>query len=100
MEQYHKLVRDKIPEILDAKGVSYERLLVQGEEYKSALIAKLQEEIVEFTEAGAMEELADILEVVDALKALPEYASVADVQKKKHQERGGFAGGIVLKGEK
>ena len=100
MAQYNKLVRDRIPEILDAKGVSYEKRIVEGEEYKTALIIKLHEELAEFTEAGAIEELADILEVVEALKVLPEYADVERIRKEKHDERGGFAGGIVLTGEK
>lgn len=100
MAHYHKLVRDKIPGILDAKGVPYEREIVSGEEYRQALVAKLAEEVAEFGEAGAVEELADVLEVVRALQALPEYATVEEERIKKHEERGGFEGGIVLSGEK
>lgn len=100
MAQYHKLVRDKIPDILDAKGVPYEKTLVSGMEYRKVLIEKLAEEVAEFTEEGAIEELADVLEVVSALRALPEYENVEKVRKEKELERGGFVGGIVLKGEK
>ena len=64
MESYHKLVRDKIPEILDGKGVSYEKRTASPEEYKAELIKKLDEEIQEFAEAGDPEELADVVEVV------------------------------------
>jgi predicted house-cleaning noncanonical NTP pyrophosphatase (MazG superfamily) len=98
--KYNKLVRDRIPEILDKKGVPYEKRLASDDEYKTELIKKLEEEIVEFKEEGSIEELADIMEVVDALKKLPDYANVLDVQKQKRDERGGFDERIILKGEK
>lgn len=100
MESYNKLVRDKIPERLDVKGVPYEQRVANQEEYKAELIKKLFEEIGEFSEAGDIEELADILEVIDALKKLPEYADVVEVQAKKREERGGFEKRLILKGEK
>ncbi|HRH27087.1 MAG TPA: nucleoside triphosphate pyrophosphohydrolase [Parcubacteria group bacterium] len=98
--KYNKLVRDKIPEILDGKGVPYEKKVANDTEYKEELIKKLEEEIVEFKEAGSVEELADILEVVDALKKLPEYANVLDVQKTKREEKGGFEKRLIVSGEK
>ncbi len=100
MAQYNKLVRDKIPEILDAKGVPYEKRVADDAEYRDALIAKLLEEAQEFVEEGAPEELADVLEVVRALKNLPEYAEVEVLRAQKKDERGGFEGRIILKGEK
>lgn len=100
METYNKLVRDKIPEILDKKGVSYEKRIASPEEYKVELIKKLGEEIQEFSEAGDMEELADVVEVVEALKKLPEYADVEAIRQKKREERGGFDEKIILKGQK
>ncbi len=98
--KYNKLVRDKIPEILDKKGVPYEKRVASYDEYKIELIKKLEEEIVEFKEEGSIEELADILEVVDALKKLPDYANVLEVQKQKREEKGGFDERIILSGEK
>lgn len=100
MAAYNKLVRDKIPEILDAKGISYERRTASPEEYRTALIAKLLEEAEEFAEAGAKEELADVLEVIVSLTSLVEYADVERIRKEKYDERGGFNGKILLKGEK
>jgi len=52
MTQYDKLVRDRIPEILDAKGVSYTKRIADTQEYKDELIRKLVEEANEFAEAG------------------------------------------------
>jgi predicted house-cleaning noncanonical NTP pyrophosphatase (MazG superfamily) len=100
MEAYNKLVRDKIPEILDGKGIPYERRTASPEEYKIELIKKLGEEFGEFTEAGDIEELADILEVLGAIKKLPEYQTVEEIRQKKFDERGGFQDRTILKGEK
>lgn len=100
MESYNKLVRDKIPEILDGKGISYEKRIATPEEYKEELIKKLTEEVSEFAEAGDLEELADVLEVVEALRKLPEYENIETLRVQKRNERGGFDGKIILKGEK
>jgi len=100
MVAYNKLVRDKIPQILDAKGVPYEKRIALPDEYKAELIKKLKEEVKEFTEENSVDELADVVEVVEALKQLPEYANVETVRIKKKEERGGFEQRIILKGEK
>ena len=100
MESYNKLVRDNIPEILDAKGVSYEKRVADEEEYKVELLRKLNEEISEFSTDGDVEELADVLEVIEALKKLPEYENVEEIRLRKRQKRGGFDKRIILKGEK
>ncbi|MFZ1075720.1 MAG: nucleoside triphosphate pyrophosphohydrolase [Minisyncoccia bacterium] len=100
MAKYEKLVRDNIPEILDKKGVQYEKRIATPEEYKVELMKKLAEEAVEFGEAGAPEKLADVFEVISARKRLPEYANVEQLQNEKRDERGGFEKRIILKGEK
>jgi predicted house-cleaning noncanonical NTP pyrophosphatase (MazG superfamily) len=46
------------------------------------------------------EELADIIEVVEALKKLPEFVNVEEIRIKKLKERGGFEKKIIIKGEK
>ena len=100
MEQYNKLVRDKIPDILDKKGVPFEKHIATQEEYKIELIKKLEEESKEFSEAGSPEELADVIEVVEALNKLPDYVGVEELRKKKSEERGAFDLRIILRGEK
>lgn len=98
--KYTKLVRDRIPEILDRKGLPYEKRIADDLEYKNELIKKLKEEAEEFLVQGSIEELADCIEVIDALKNLPEYARVLDVQKSKREERGGFEKRFIVSGEK
>jgi predicted house-cleaning noncanonical NTP pyrophosphatase (MazG superfamily) len=100
MGSYDKLVRDNIPEHLDSKGISYEKRIANVEEYKEELIKKLDEEIKEFMEAKNSEELADIIEIVEALKKLPEFSNVEEIRIKKLNEKGGFEKKIILKGEK
>ena len=100
MTTYNKLVRDKVPQILDEKQVRYEQHIADPDEYKTALIKKLQEEVLEFAEEASMHELADVAEVLEALKQLPEYAHTELMRIKKRDERGGFDGRIILKGEK
>ncbi|NOY35861.1 MAG: nucleoside triphosphate pyrophosphohydrolase [bacterium] len=100
MEKYNKLVRDKIPEFLDGKNVPYEKRIASDEEYKIELIKKLDEEAKEFSAEGEPEELADVIEVVEALKKLPEYAEVENLRREKLKKKGGFGDKIILKGEK
>ena len=100
MESYNKLVRDGIPQILDEKGIPYERRTATPEEYRLELIKKLLEEAAELATSGTPEELADVIEVIGALKKLPEFAEVEAIRARKLQERGGFEERIILKGEK
>ena len=100
MAKYNKLVRDKIPEMLDKKGISYEKRVASKGEYKVELIKKLNEEVMEFTEEESVEELADVMEVLEALRQFPEYNDAEKIRIKKFKERGGFNKRIILKGEK
>jgi predicted house-cleaning noncanonical NTP pyrophosphatase (MazG superfamily) len=71
MPIYNKLVRDKIPEIIRNSGKDFNCITLKNESYISELKRKLQEEVEEYAQASddaeAVEELADILEVVHAL---------------------------------
>ena len=100
MTHYNKLVRDKIPEIHDAKGIDYIKSIANDEDYFTELVKKLNEEIEEFNEDLSMEELADGIEVIESLKLLPRYTDVESVRKSKLEEKGGFEKRIILKGEK
>ncbi|WP_460351343.1 hypothetical protein [Actinoallomurus acanthiterrae] len=64
-----KLVRDRVPELIRAAGRVPEVRVAGDGEHRMLLRAKLYEEVGEFAESGAVEELADILEVVYALAA-------------------------------
>ncbi len=100
MTTYNKLVRDYIPDILKKKGIPFEERIAEDHEYRIELFKKLREEIDEFEEEKSIEELADILEVIEAIIGLPEFSDVHEIKEKKRLEKGGFAKRIILKGER
>ena len=100
MIQYDKLVRDRIPEIIRETGkVPVTRTIAGHVELKMLLIDKLAEEMQEYKESGSVEEIADILEVLQALVEQihgMSWEQVREIQGRKWEERGGFRDGIVL----
>ncbi len=96
--EYHKLVRDRIPDILKQKNQLATYHTATQEEYWQKLKEKLQEEVDEFTRDETPEELADILEVIDALIAYKTWSmtEIQDTKEKKKVDRGGFADRIIL----
>jgi predicted house-cleaning noncanonical NTP pyrophosphatase (MazG superfamily) len=65
---HNKLVRDRIPEIIESKWQSAVTRILDKWEYLIELKRKLKEEVAEFLESKEdPEELADILEVLYAL---------------------------------
>lgn len=66
-KEYYKLIRDRIPELIAANGQNANIRVLSDEEYAAALEKKLTEEIAEYLESREPMELADILEVVQAL---------------------------------
>ena len=95
---YNKLVRDKIPKIIEADGKSCSVLRLANDEYSSSLEAKLDEEISEYHSDKNVEELADILEVVYALAQLHgvDPAGLEKIRNDKSAQRGGFSDRIFL----
>ena len=65
--EYNKLIRDRIPEIVAANGQFAEIRVLSDTEYTAALEKKLNEEVTEYLESKELMELADILEVTQAL---------------------------------
>lgn len=98
--RYHKLVRDRIPEIIneDTGVMPKIHIAETDEEYLQKLMEKLKEEVEEFAEDASAEELADILEVLDAIFALEKFDrdEVNEVKEKKAWKRGGFTKRIIL----
>lgn len=70
---YNKLVRDKIPELIEKSGRNYTSRVLNDQEYHEALIDKIIEEIGEYRETGNEEEIADIYEALDCLVRFKNY---------------------------
>ncbi|WP_027340622.1 nucleoside triphosphate pyrophosphohydrolase [Halonatronum saccharophilum] len=92
MKEYDKLIRDKIPKIIEEAGKNYNAEVMGEREYKSYLKKKLLEEVDEYIESEEVEELADILEVIYAIIDLKgiDLEEVERIRKKKAQDRGAF----------
>ena len=96
--EFNKLVRDRIPAIIEAGGERPVTRILNDEEYLRCLEQKLDEETAEYHEGKNLEELADILEVVYALAEAGGHSreELLSVYEKKHEARGGFADRVFL----
>jgi predicted house-cleaning noncanonical NTP pyrophosphatase (MazG superfamily) len=98
---HNKLVRDRIPEIIQADGGRAVTRVLDENGYRLALLEKLTEESREAREASKGElagELADVLEVLQAIAEAHSltWDEVSAMAERKRDERGGFAGRIFL----
>ena len=95
---HNKLVRDRIPEIIEASGKGCVCKTLDDQEYLAALDAKLNEELAEYQQDKSMEELADLLEVIRAVINARggSYEAVEDIRRAKSEKRGGFEKRIWL----
>ena len=102
-KRYDKLIRDRIPELMDEAGVLYEVEVADEAAYVAALRAKLVEEAREAAEADdpddLAKEVADLYEVASALLAATgvEAATVEALRLRRHEERGGFERRRILR---
>ena len=99
--EHNKLVRDKIPNIIRTSGSQCETTILSNLDYIEALKQKLVEEAQEVAIAKPEElaqELADVMEVMDALMTAAEIEpeTVKEIQKEKRLMRGGFDNRIKL----
>ena len=99
MQTYHKLVRDRIPEIIETDGKKCVCETLSDEDYISLLDQKLNEELAEYQESKSLEELADLLEVVQAVVKARGWTleELEQVRADKASKRGRFEKKILLK---
>lgn len=95
---YNKLVRDNIPEIISNNNETPITRILNDEEYILELKKKLLEEVNEFLDSDDVTELADILEVVDALSDANNSSilEVMEIKKRKAEKNGKFKDQIFL----
>ena len=102
MPVYNKLVRDNILNIIQKDGLRYESRLLKPEEHLVEIKKKLYEEVKEFDETtnthGALEEMADILELLHAALRVQNHTfeDLEQIRVAKKNKRGGFEEGIYL----
>ncbi len=96
--KYNKLIRDRIPSIIEESGKKAIVEKVKGEKLLEKLNEKLGEELKEYMESGNTEELADLVQVIYGILdykkiTLEEFESI---RENKNKERGAFKEGLIL----
>ena len=99
IKKYNKLVRDRIPEIIEAGGNTCVTEILSDEEYLKMVDAKLDEEVAEYHQDQNLEELADLTEVIHAAVIARGYTleDLERVRAEKAAKRDGFEKKILLK---
>ena len=98
MKIFNKLVRDKIPEIIESNNESCKTRILTDEEYLIELNKKIKEELNEYLESGEIEELADLEEVLRAILDVKKcsYEDFENIRQSKVNKRGAFKNKIFL----
>lgn len=103
---YNKLIRDKIPEIIEKAGKQCEIEVLDDKQYLEKLVEKLQEELGEFlvefnseNDENAIKELADLQEVIYAIvRAIGlDIAAFEKIRESKVSKNGAFEKKLLLK---
>lgn len=99
---FNKLVRDKIPDLLNMSGIVVHTQRLSSEELAKTLKEKLVEEAQECAAAESLaslkEELADIVEVVNKILANNniDFKEIENIRQAKQKEKGSFNAGIYI----
>lgn len=109
---YNKLIRDRVPEAMTAKGLTYCVHILDGETLSAAMSAKIIEEAVEVAQAheaigqadtpqtreALTEELADLYEIIEAFRDSMDISEdrIQEVRAQKNARMGSFKKGIFL----
>lgn len=102
MPIYNKLVRDRIPEIIEKARKRHTVRVLEQDEYKQELQKKCGEEWEEYLRARndqeAVEELADLLEIIYALAEVHDSSleELEEIRREKAEKRGGFQDRLYL----
>lgn len=96
---YNKLVRDRIPKIIESSGKTCSTEILSPEDYLRMIDAKLDEELAEYHKDQNIEELADLLEVIHAVAIARGYTleGLEQTRAEKAATRGAFEKRILLK---
>ena len=97
-KKYNKVVRDKIPEIIEESGKKFNLKQLDDVSFLAEIEKKLSEEVNEYTESKDIEELADLLEVIYRISELRGVNSdeLDKIRKNKAEKRGKFDSNLFL----
>lgn len=98
LKKYNKLVRDRIPEVIEKDGHKAKFKTLSEKDYIVALDKKLLEEVKEYLADKSIEEMADVLEVLYAICSARGY-TIDELEAKRQEkniDRGGFEKRLFL----
>lgn len=100
MKEYNKLIRDKIPQIIEDSGSKCIVEKLSSEGYIKHLNLKLEEELSEYLASESVEELADLVEVIYAILEFKNISKdeFEKIRQDKVEKRGTFKNRLLLKG--
>lgn len=99
---HNKLVRDRIPEIIEKSGKLYTSRILDDQEYLGELRKKVFEDLDEYIHSKSQSEtIAELVDVLDVIYALADYHGVTideieNIRKQKAREKGGFKQKVYL----
>jgi predicted house-cleaning noncanonical NTP pyrophosphatase (MazG superfamily) len=98
VRRFNKLVRDRIPEIIEAEGKRCEVRELDDAEFARCLDEKLDEELREYQQSGDLSELIDLVEVVQAIveRQGKTWQEFEQLRTAKRAQRGGFTNRLLL----
>lgn len=102
MPVHNKLVRNRIPEIIEKSGKRFSTRFLSSEEYIQELKKKSFEELEEYMDSKndgeALEELADTLEIIRALSEYhgAKFQNFEASRVQKAEKRGSFKERVYL----
>lgn len=98
---YKKLIRDKIPQIMELAGDDFKVRILDSSEFEMELKKKLVEEAKEVAKASQDELAKELADVLQLLKSLTEhykidFSAVEKMQKERKAKRGSFSKRLYL----
>ena len=98
MVEFNKVIRDKIPEIIQKDGHTCNVQVISDEKFLLEIEKKLSEEVTEYQNDKTPEELADILEVIYKIAQLKGISKdeLEKIRVKKLEDKGGFTKNLFL----
>ena len=98
MTTFNKVIRDKIPEIIQKDGYTCNIQTLSDEKFLLEIEKKLSEEVTEYQNDKTPEELTDILEVIYRIAQLKGISKeeLEKIRVKKLQDKGGFEMNLFL----
>ena len=96
--KYNKLIRDRIPELIEQSNRKAITHVADDDEYWGKLKEKLEEEVDEFIETDKEKELADILEIIYTICDFKKIdkKDLEKLRKQRSEERGPFKLKLIL----